>query len=86
METDSDYEREEETLSDSSQEYHVARKTHKGGKIIREELTTLTELLACPLVVACFKHQSCYHFCEMVARVNYYHELARLFVLHLHNA
>jgi len=34
METYSDYEREEETLSDSSKEAHVPRNPHKGGKII----------------------------------------------------
>jgi len=60
METDFDYEREEETLSDSSREVNVPRKPHKGGKIIWEEPTTLTKLLACPLAVTCFKHQSCY--------------------------
>ena len=60
METDSPYERDGETVSDYSQEIHAPRKPHKGGKHIREEPTTLTELLACPLVVACFKHQSCY--------------------------
>lgn len=85
METDSPYDRDEEIVSDSSQEIHAPRKPHKGGKHIREEPTTLTELLACPLAVACFKHQSCYQFCEMVERVKYHHELARLFVLHLHN-
>lgn len=85
METDSDYEREEETFNDSSQEAHVPRKPHKGGRIIREEPTTLRELLACPLAITCFKNQSCYQFCEMVERVKYHHELARLFVLHLHN-
>jgi len=85
METDSAYERDEETVSDSSQEVHALRKPHKGGKHIREEPTTLTELLACPLVVTCFKHQSFYQFCEMVERVKYQHELSRLFILHLHN-
>lgn len=85
METDSPYDMDEEIVSDSSQEIHAPRKPHKGGKHNPEELTTLTELLACPLVVACFKHQSCYQFCEMVERVKYHHELARLFVLHLHN-
>ena len=85
METDSTYEMDEETVSDSSQEIHASRKPHKGGKHILEEPTILTELLACPLAVACFKHQSCYRFCEMVERVKYQHELARLFVLHLHN-
>ena len=85
METDSAYEMDEETMSDYSQEIHAPRKPHKGGKHIWEEHTTLTELLACPLAVACFKHQSCYQFCEMVERVKYHHELARPFVLHLHN-
>jgi len=32
METDSEYDREEKTLSDSSKEAHVPRKTHKGGR------------------------------------------------------
>jgi len=85
METNSTYERDEETVSDSSQEIHAPRKPHKGGKHIWEEPTTLTELLACPLAITCFKHQSCYQFCEMVERVKYHHELAILFVLHLHN-
>ena len=85
MEIDSPYERDEETVSDSSQEIHAPRKPHKRGKHIREEPTTLKELLASPLVVACFKHQSFYQFCEMVERVKYHHELARLFVLHLHS-
>ena len=85
METDSDYEREEETFSDSSQEAHVPRKPNKGGKIIWEEPTTLTKLLAFPLAVTCFTRQSCYQFCEMVERMKYHHELARLFFLHLHN-
>lgn len=56
METNLDYEREEETLSDSSREAPVPRKPQKGGKIIQEEPTTLTELLACPLAVTFFKH------------------------------
>ena len=85
METNLAYERDDETTSDPSQEVHAPRKPHKGGKHIREEPITLTELLACPLAVTCFKHQSCYQFCEMVERVKYHHELARLFVLHLHN-
>ena len=85
MDTDSAYERDDETVSDSSEEAHAPRKPHKGGKHIWEEPTTLTELLACPLAVTCFKHQSCYQFCEMVERVKYHHELTRLFVLHIHN-
>ena len=54
MEIDSGHERDEETVSDSSQKIHAPRKPHKGGKHIREEPTTLTELLACPLEVTCF--------------------------------
>lgn len=50
-----------------------------------EDPTTLSKLLACLIFIACFKHQSYYQFCEMVERVKYHHELARLFVLHLHN-
>ena len=45
----------------------------------------MRELLACPLAISCFKHQSCYGFCEMVERVKFHHELARLFVTHLDN-
>jgi len=85
MERDIDYEREEETFNDTSREAHVPRKTHKGGKIIREEPISLTELLACPLAISCFRHHSCYEFCEMVERVKFHHELAQLFVTHLHN-
>lgn len=72
-------------MSDSSQEIHAPRKPPKGEKHIQEEPTTLTKLLACLLVVTCFKYQPCYQFCEMVERVKYHHELARIFVLHLHN-
>lgn len=85
MESDPSYDREEETHSDSPTEIHAPRRPHKGGKHIREEPTTLVELQTYPLTITCFQHQSCYEFCEMVARVQYHHELARLFVLHLHN-
>jgi len=85
METDSNYEREEETFSDTSREAHVPRNPHKGGKIIQEETISLIELHACPLAISCFRHHSCYEFCEMVERVKLHHELARLFVTHLHN-
>lgn len=72
MEKDSNYERKEKTLNDSSREAHVPRNPHKGGKIIREETISLIELLACPLATSRFRHHSCY-------------DLARLFVIHLHN-
>lgn len=85
MERDIDYEREEETFSDTSGEAHVPRKPHKGGKIIRVEPISLTEFLACPLAISCFRHHSFYEFCEMVERVKFHHEHAWLFVTHLHN-
>ena len=65
--------------------FHATKRPHKSGKHNREEPTSLAELLACPLAVTCFQHQYCYQFFEMVERVKYHHELARLFVLHLHD-
>ena len=57
MERDSEYEFEEDTLSDSSKERNIQqRKPHKGGGIIREEPTSLRELQAYPLAISCFKH------------------------------
>ena len=85
MEFDPSYDQDEETCSDSPIEMHALRRPHKGGKHIREEPTSLAELQAYPLAVTCFQHQSYYQFCEMVSRVHYHHELAWLFVLHLHN-
>jgi len=86
MERDSEYEFEEDTLSDSSRKRNIQqRKPHKGGRIIREKPTSLRELQACPLAISFFKHHSCFDFCEMVERVKFHHELARLFVTHLHN-
>ena len=83
---DSDYETREETLSVSSRDKNLQqRKPHKGGKIIREELISMSELHACPLATSCFKHQSCFGFCEMVEKVKFHHELARLFVTNLDN-
>ena len=52
---------------------------------MREEPTSLAELQACPLAMACFQQQSCYQFCEMVARVHHHQELDHLFMLHLHD-
>jgi len=83
MELDSSYDRNEEIVSDSSREIHAPRRSHKSGKHNWEEPTSLAELLACPLAITCFQYQSCYQFCDMVERVKYHHELARLFVLHL---
>jgi len=80
----SDYEME--THSDSPTEERAPRRPHKSGRHVREEPTTLTKLQACPFSVSCFRFQSCYEFCEKVANVQFYHELARLFVLHLYGA
>ena len=78
----SDY--EVESQSDSPLEEEAPRRPHKGGRHVREEPTTLTELQTCPLAMFCFQHQSCYEFCQKVASVQFHHELGRLFVLHLH--
>ena len=75
---------EVETQSDSPMDGHAPQRPHKGGRHVREEPTTLAELQAYPLAVSCFQFQSCYEFCEKVATVQVHHELARLFVLHLH--
>ena len=84
MASDPSYDYEEEIQSDSPREGHAPRRPHRGGKHIREEPTTLTKLQACPLAISCFQHQSCYEFCEKVASIQFHHELAHLFVLHLH--
>ena len=86
MDRDSDFKYEEETFSDSFVERHKQqRKPHKGGKIIRENPTSVRELQACSLAVSFFRHQACFEFCELVERIQFHHELARLFVAHLHN-
>ena len=85
MASDPSYDYEEETHSDSPTEGHAPRRPHRGGKHIREEPTTLAELQACPLAISRFQHQSCYEFCEKVASIQFHHEFARLFVLHLHD-
>ena len=71
--------------SDSTTELNVPRRPRKGGKHVREEPTSLTELQAFPLAISCFQQQSCFQYCEMIARIQHHQELARLFVLHFHN-
>ena len=86
MEMDSDYDMDEDSLSDSSRERNLQqRKPQKGGKIIREKPIGMKELLAYPMAISCFKHQSCFGFCEMVEKVKFRHELVRLFVTNLDN-
>lgn len=45
----------------------------------------MRELQACPFYVSCFRHQACFEFCELVERVQFHHEMAKIFVAHLHN-
>ena len=84
-ETDSPYEQGYEQDSDSSTELNVPRRSHKSGRHVKEEPTSLTQLQACPLAMDCFQRQSCFQYCEMIARTQHHHELARLFVLYFHN-
>jgi len=73
-----------ETHSDTASGKQAPRRHHRSGKHVREEPNTLTELQACPLAMSCFQHLACFEFCQRVANVRVYHELAHLFVLHLH--
>ena len=61
------------------------RRGGKGGHHRREEPTSLAELQACPLAVTCFQYMSCFQFCERLAQIQHHRELARLFVLRLHD-
>ena len=66
----------------------MPRRPHKGGKggkHLREEPTSLAQLQACTLAMDCFRFQSCFRFCEMISQTQLHRELARLFVLHLHD-
>ena len=69
----------------SASEIEVQRRPHKGGHHKREEPTYLVELQACPMAVTCFQYMSCFEFCERISRIQHHRELARLFVLHLHD-
>jgi len=85
-EMDSIYEQEYD--SDSTTEINVPQRSHKigkSGKQLREEPTSLAQLHICPLAMDCFRYQSCYHYCELISQIQHHHELARLFVLHLHD-
>ena len=75
---------EVETQSDSSTELNVSRRPRKGGRHVREEPTSLTQLQACPLAMTSFQKQSCFQYCEMIAQIQHHLELVQLFVLHLH--
>lgn len=77
---DSSYEQD----SDSTTELHAPR-PRKGGGHVREEPTSLAELQDRPLAMACFQQQSCFQYCEMISQIQHHQELARLFVLHLHD-
>src|SRR3984885_11736515 len=57
----------------------------KGGHHRRQEPTSLAALQACPLAMNGFRYMSCFQFCERLAHIQHHTELARLFVLHLHD-
>ena len=85
-ETETNYEQSDD--HESASEFEVQRRPHKGGKSghhRREEPTSLTDLQACPIAVSCFRYMSCYEFCERISQIQHHRELARLFVLHLHD-
>ena len=84
MASEDSLEYEVETQSDTASEEQAPWRHHKSGKHVRDEPNTLTELQACPLAMSCFQHLSCFEFCQRVANVQVHHELAHLFVLHLH--
>ena len=84
-ETDAPYEQGYEQDSDSYTEVNVSRRSHKSGRHVREEPTSLAELQACLFAMDFFQRQSCFHYCEMIVQTQHHHELAHLFFLHLHN-
>ena len=72
----------------SSTEIETQQRPRRGGKSGQHkkvEPTSLTELQACPFAVSCFQHMACYQFCERLSHIQPHRELARLFVLHLHD-
>lgn len=85
-EIDSSYEQEYEQGGDSTTELNVPRRPRKGGRHVREELTSLAQLQACPLAMTCFEKMSCFQYCEMIAQIQHHQELVQLFVLHLHDS
>ena len=82
-ETNSSYEQGYEQDSDSTAELNVPRRSHKSGRHIREEPTSLAQLQACPLATTCFQQLSCFWYCELISQIQHHQELVRLFVLHL---
>ena len=82
-ETDSVYEQGYD--SDSTAEVNVPRRSHKSGRHVKEEPTSLTQLQACPLAMDFFQRHSCFQYCEMISQTQHHHELARLFFLHFHD-
>lgn len=68
---------------------HPWKNEHPGGLIKVEDMLEknrppLQNCSPALLPCFCFQHQSYYEFCQKVASVQFHHELARLFVLHLH--
>ena len=84
-ETETYEQSDDHSSSTEVEEQRRPRKGGKGGHHKREEPTSLVELQACPMAVTCFQYMSCYDFCERISRIQHHRELARLFVLHLHD-
>ena len=82
-ETNSSYEQGYKQDSDSTAELNVPRRSHKNGRHVREEPTSLAQLQACPLAMTCFQQHSCFRYCEMIAQIQHHQELVCLFFLHL---
>ena len=85
MSTTETNEQGDDRSSSSESEVQRPRKGGKGGHHKREEPTSLAELQACPLAVTFFWYMSCLEFCDRLAQIQHHRELARLFVLHLHD-
>ena len=84
-ETETYEQSDDHSSSTEVEEQRRPRRGGKGGHHKREEPTSLAELQACPMAVTCFQYMSCYQFCERISRIQHHRELARLFVLHLHD-
>ena len=59
-------EEEEGSISFTEGEEIEERRPHRGGRVLILEPTNTRELLASPMIVACFKYVGCYDFFEKV--------------------
>ena len=84
-ESNSSHDQGYEQDSDSNIELNVPRRSHKSGRHVREEPTSLGQLQACPLAMTCFQQLSRFQYCQMISQIQHHWELVHLFVLHLHD-